>query len=79
LSLAKKISLSERLSLQFRGEFFNLLNRTNLNTPNPVVFTSGPTAPSPAPMAPVPSATAGVITATSTASRQVQFGLKFLW
>jgi TonB-dependent Receptor Plug Domain len=79
LSLAKKILLSERLSLQFRGEFFNLLNRTDLNTPNPVVFTSGPTAPSPAPVTPVPSATAGVITATSTTSRQVQFGLKVLW
>ena len=78
-SLAKKISLSERLSLQFRSEFFNLLNRTNLNTPNPVVFTSGPTAPSPTPLASAPSSTAGVITATSTTSRQIQFGLKVLW
>jgi hypothetical protein len=65
--------------LQFRSEFFNLLNRTNFNTPNPVVFTSGPTAPSPTLVAPVPSSTAGVITATSTTSRQVQFGLKLLW
>ena len=79
LSLAKKFFLSERLSLQFRSEFFNLLNRTNFNTPNPVVFTSGPTAPSPTLVATVPSSTAGVITATSTTSRQVQFGLKLLW
>ena len=79
LSLAKRFLLSERLSLQFRSEFFNLLNRTNLNTPNPVVFTSGPTKPSPTPAASVASSTAGVITATSTTSRQIQFGLKLLW
>jgi hypothetical protein len=79
LSLAKRFSISERLSLQFRSEFFNLLNRSNLNTPNPVVFTSGPTTPSPNPVITVPSSTAGVITTTSTTSRQVQFGLKLLW
>lgn len=79
LSLAKKFSLSERLALQFRSEFFNIFNRVNFNTPNPVVFTSGPTTPSPIPVASVPSSTAGVITATSTSSRQVQLGLKLLW
>ena len=56
--------------LQFRAEFFNILNRANFGTPNAVVFTSATTAPSP---------TAGVITATSTTSRQIQFGLKLLW
>jgi hypothetical protein len=70
LSLAKKISLSERLNLQFRAEFFNLFNHTNLNTPNPVVFTAATGGPSP---------TAAVITSTSTSSRQVQLGLKLLW
>jgi hypothetical protein len=70
LSLAKKISLSERLNLQFRAEFFNLPNRANLNTPNPVVFTAATGGPSP---------TAGVITSTSTSSRQIQLGLKLLW
>jgi hypothetical protein len=35
LALAKRWSLSERLRLQFRSEFFNLFNHTNLNTPNP--------------------------------------------
>lgn len=79
LSIAKRFSLSERLNLQFRGEFFNVLNRTNFNTPNPVVFTSGPTTPSPNPAASVASSTAGVITATSTSSRQLQLGLKLLW
>jgi Carboxypeptidase regulatory-like domain len=79
VSLAKKFSIAERLSLQFRSEFFNLLSRTNFNTPNPVVFTTGPTTPSPNPVASVPSSTAGVISATSTSSRQVQLGLKLLW
>jgi len=71
LSLAKKFQFKERLSLQFRAEFFNIFNRTNFNNPNPVVFTSATTV--------LPSATAGVITSTSTTSRQVQFGLKLLW
>jgi hypothetical protein len=70
LSVSKRIPLNERLNVQFRAEFFNLLNRTNFNTPNPVVFTAATGAPSP---------TAGVISSTSTSSRQVQFGLKLLW
>jgi len=70
LSLTKRFSLSERFHLQFRGESFNLFNRTNLNAPNPVVFTAANGGPSP---------TAGVITYTSTSSRQLQFGLKLLW
>jgi hypothetical protein len=67
LSFAKKFLLTERLNLQFRAELFNIFNRTNFNNPNPVVFTSATSGPSP---------TAGVITSTSTSSRQVQFGLK---
>ncbi len=70
ISLAKKFSISERLGLQFRSEFFNVFNHTNFNTPNPVVFASATGGPSP---------TAGVITATSTTSRQIQFGLKLMW
>jgi hypothetical protein len=70
LSLAKRWTLTERLSLQFRSEFFNLFNRTNLNTPNPVVYAAATGGPSP---------TAGVITSTATTSRQVQLGLKLLW
>jgi hypothetical protein len=67
-SAMKNIPIHERLALQFRAEFFNLLNRANFNTPNAVTFT--PTGTSP---------TAGVITSTSTTSRQIQFGLKLLW
>ena len=70
-SLAKRIPLkTERAQLQFRGEFFNILNHTNFNTPNPIVFTSSTGGPSP---------TAGVITASTTTSRQIQFGLKLQW
>jgi hypothetical protein len=69
-ALAKRWHLSERLTLQFRSDFFNLFNRTNLNTPNPVVYAGATGGPSP---------TAGVITSTATPSRQIQLGLKLLW
>jgi hypothetical protein len=70
LSLAKRFSISEWIGLQFRAEAFNLFNHTNLNTPNPVVYSAATGGPSP---------TAGVITSTATTSRQIQFGLKLLW
>jgi hypothetical protein len=33
-AVAKYFSITERMRLQFRGEFFNLFNHTNLNEPN---------------------------------------------
>ena len=69
-SLAKRIPLTERIQLQFRSEFFNILNHTNFNSPNPIVFTAATGGPSP---------TAGLITGTTTTSRQIQFGLKLQW
>ena len=66
----KRFSLTERFNLQFRAELFNMFNRVNFNTPNPVVYAAATGGPSP---------TAGVITATTTTSRQIQFGLKLLW
>jgi hypothetical protein len=59
--------LTERLGLQFRAEFFNILNHTNFLTPNEVVYTSATSGISP---------TAGIVTVTSTTSRQIQFGIK---
>jgi hypothetical protein len=70
LSLTKMFSFTERLNLQFRTEVFNLFNHTNFDAPNPVVYAAATGGPSPA---------AGVITATTTTSRQIQFGLKLLW
>lgn len=73
-SVLKDTPIRERLTLQFRAEIFNLLNRANFNTPNLIVFTP-PTAANPTGL----SGTAGAITSTSTTSRQVQFALKLLW
>jgi hypothetical protein len=70
LSVLKRIPIRERLNLQFRGEFFNILNHTNFSSPNPIVFTAATGGASP---------TAGLITATSSTSRQIQFGLKLQW
>ena len=64
----KNTAISERLNLQFRAEFFNALNHTNLGTPNAVAFT-GTTY----------SSSAGLITSTATTSRQIQFGLKLVF
>ena len=66
-SAAKSARLTERLGLQFRAEFFNVLNHANFSTPNEVVYSSASSGISP---------TAGVVTATSTTSRQIQFGAK---
>src|SRR5262249_51969260 len=68
LSVFKSTSISERTRLEFRAESFNLLNRTNLGLPNPIVFSGGTTSPS-----------AGIITSTSTTSRQIQFALKLVF
>ncbi len=66
-SAKRHAQLTERLGLEFRAEFFNILNHTNFLTPNEVVYTSATSGISP---------TAGVVTATSTTSRQIQFGAK---
>ena len=53
-SAIKNTAIGERLTMQFRAELFNLLNRANFNSPNLIVFT--PTGL---------SGTAGAITSTS--------------
>jgi Carboxypeptidase regulatory-like domain/TonB-dependent Receptor Plug Domain len=68
LSLLKDTSISERANLEFRAEFFNLFNRANFGTPNAVVFAGSSY-----------SGSAGLITATTTTSRQIQFGLKLIF
>jgi hypothetical protein len=80
LSLAKSTRISESFRAQFRAEFFNVLNHTNLQTPNAVTYSSGPTQGTQANQntPAVVSPTAGVITSAST-SRQIQLGLKLLF
>jgi hypothetical protein len=80
LSLTKTTRISERVRAQFRAEFFNVLNHSNLLTPSETVFSAGPTQGTTANQnTPVTvSPTAGVITAAAT-SRQIQLGLKLLF
>ena len=73
-SLLKDTAITERLRIQFRAEFFNILNRANFNTPNLIVAVLPPGS-----VAPQGNPAAGTITSTSTNSRQIQFGLKLLW
>jgi hypothetical protein len=68
MSVFKNTAVTERVKLQFRAEFFNLLNRTNLGTPNATVFSGTSISP-----------TAGLITTLATTPRQIQFGLKMIF
>jgi len=70
--------ISENFNIQFRAEFFNVLNHPNFSPPvgnnittfgNNILFSATG----------VPVTTAGLITMTSTSSRQIQFGLKIDW
>jgi hypothetical protein len=67
-SLFKRVAVSEGVSLQFRAEFFNILNHANFDTPNPILFSGTG-----------PNASAGVITETANRERQIQFALKILF
>lgn len=67
-SLVKTTAITERLKTEFRAEFFNLTNHTNLGMPVVAMFSSGAVSP-----------TAGAITYTATTQREIQFGLKLLW
>ncbi|PYU00560.1 MAG: hypothetical protein DMG38_07385 [Acidobacteria bacterium] len=63
--------ISDAFNIQFRAEFFNILNHTNFAPPldNRNIFDSTG----------VPIANAGLITSTQTSSRQIQFALKLIW
>ncbi len=80
LSLLKNTRISERARLQFRAEFFNVLNHTNLSLPSEVVYTAGPTQGT---LTSQNTAKAfgspGVIGATANTSRQIQLGAKIVF
>jgi hypothetical protein len=68
LSLFKNTTVSEKITMQFRAEFFNAFNRVNFGPPNTTVFSSGAI-----------NASAGVITTLAANPRQIQFGLKLIF
>jgi hypothetical protein len=72
-AVMKETPIKEQVRVQFRAEFFNLFNHANFALPNASAFVqtaNGGGAPNP---------TFGKITATTTASRQIQFALKILF
>jgi hypothetical protein len=73
LSLFKNLRApvgKDRVGIQFRTEFFNILNRANFATPPSTdIFDSTGKV----------NGAAGLLTATSTTSREIQFGLKITW
>lgn len=56
LAITRDFQVSEKAQFEWRGEFFNALNHTNLGTPNRFVNTS----------------TFGSITEATTPGRQIQ-------
>ena len=72
-SVVKDTPIKEQVHLQFRAEFFNLLNHPNFGLPNANAFVqtaNGGGNPNP---------TFGKITTTTTSSRQIQFALKLMF
>ena len=63
--------ISDMFNVQFRAEFFNVVNHTNFSPPldNRNIFDSAGN----------PIGNAGLITSTQTPSRQIQFALKLIW
>jgi len=68
--------LGEAGAVEFRAEFFNLMNHANFALPNGNVFTGALTDTTPYD---APLATAGQITSTVTTSRQIQLALKIIF
>jgi hypothetical protein len=75
LSLAKSFAIDETRRFEFRGEMFNLPNHPNFAVPNGRVAFSNADANGRGIIAP----DWGTITSTVTTSRQIQFGLKFVF
>ena len=61
--------IREERALQFRAEFFNVLNHPNFGRPDGIVFTSAGAI----------RGAAGRITSTVNTARQIQFVLKLIF
>lgn len=72
-SLAKSTRISERLNVQFRAEFFNVLNRPNFAAPASGLFVQGANGTG------LPNPSAGQITSTTNPGRQIQLALKVIF
>jgi len=73
-TLQKTTAISERVSLQFRAEFFNLFNHPQFLDPNGAeTVPIGPALPD------ASKSNFGWITATSVSPRVIQLGLKLIF
>ncbi len=71
MALKKLFPVRENVDVQFRAEFFNILNHANFSAPSErVIFLGGNLARNEA---------AGRVTSTVNTARQIQFGLKLIW
>jgi hypothetical protein len=65
--------ISENFNVQFRAEFFNILNHSNFAVPvapgNTDIFDSSG----------APTGVTGLLTSTTTTAREIQFALKVAW
>jgi Carboxypeptidase regulatory-like domain/TonB dependent receptor/TonB-dependent Receptor Plug Domain len=66
--------ISESFNVQFRAEFFNIMNHANFEVPSIALGRTDIFDGTGAPLS-----TAGVLSATSTPGREIQFALKFNW
>jgi hypothetical protein len=72
-SLSKNTKIREQFAVQFRAEFFNILNHPNFGTPASGLFVQGANGTG------ILNPTAGQITTTTNPGRQIQFGLKIVF
>jgi Carboxypeptidase regulatory-like domain/TonB-dependent Receptor Plug Domain len=81
VSLLKDTKITERLSAQFRAEFFNVLNHENFGTPNLNIFSTANLKPSSDGLVHGNNGSAGLILNTNpgTNPRQIQFALRLIF
>jgi Carboxypeptidase regulatory-like domain len=67
-TVLKDTSITERLKVQFRAEFFNIFNHANFQAPNIDAGTST-----------ILGGNSVILSQTATDGRDIQFGLKLVW